>query len=52
VFRTTEAGALYAITVFSIGFIFGTIRVFLLVPRLGETTALIVEAVGRIASVT
>jgi hypothetical protein len=26
------------------GFIFGTIRVLLLVPRLGETTAVIVEA--------
>jgi hypothetical protein len=44
VFSTTEAGALYAIIVFLIGFIFGTIRVLLLVPRLGETTAVIVEA--------
>jgi hypothetical protein len=43
-FRTTEAGALYAIIVFLMGFIFGTIRVLLLVPRLGETTAVIVEA--------
>ena len=43
-FRTTETGALYAIIVFLIGFIFGTIRVLLLVPRLGETTAVIVEA--------
>jgi uncharacterized membrane protein len=39
VFRTTEAGALYAIIVFLIGFILGTIRVLLLLPRLGETTA-------------
>jgi len=30
--------------VFLIGFILGTIRVLLLVPRLGETTAVIVEA--------
>ena len=43
-FRATEAGALYAIIVFLIGFIFGTIRILLLVPRLGETTAVIVEA--------
>jgi hypothetical protein len=43
VFRTTKAGALYAIIVFLIGFILGTIRVLLLAPRLGETTAVIVE---------
>ena len=43
-FRATEAGALYAIIVFLIGFILGTIRVLLLVPRLGETIAVIVEA--------
>jgi hypothetical protein len=42
VFRTTEAGALYAIIVFLIGFVCGTIRVLL--PRLGETTAVTVEA--------
>jgi hypothetical protein len=44
VFRATKAGALYAIIVFLIGFILGTIRVLLLVPRLGKTTAVIVEA--------
>ena len=44
VFRATKAGALYAIVVFSIGFILGTIRVLLLAPRLGETTAVIIEA--------
>jgi hypothetical protein len=44
VFRATTAGALYAIVVFSIGFILGTIRVLLLTPRLGETTAVIIEA--------
>ena len=43
-FRTTEGGALYAIIVFLIGFVCGTIRVLLLVPRLGETTAVTVEA--------
>jgi hypothetical protein len=43
VFGATEAGALYAIIVFLIGFILGTIRVLLVAPRLGETTAVIVE---------
>jgi hypothetical protein len=39
VFRATRAGALYAIIVFLIGSILGTIRVLLLAPRLGETIA-------------
>jgi hypothetical protein len=43
-FRATEAGALYAIIVFLIGFILGTIRILLLAPRLGETIAVMVEA--------
>lgn len=43
-FRAITAGALYAIIVFVIGFIFGTIRLLLVAPRLGETTAVIVEA--------
>jgi hypothetical protein len=43
-FRAAKAGALYPIIVFLIGFIFGTIRLLLLVPRLGGTTAVIVEA--------
>ena len=43
VFRATKAGALYAIIVFLIGFILGTIHVLLLAPHLGETTASIVE---------
>ena len=42
--RATEAGALYAIIVFVIGFNLGTMRLLLLVPRLGETTAVIFEA--------
>jgi hypothetical protein len=41
--RATEAGALYAITVFVIGFILGTTRVLLLTPRLGETMAVTLE---------
>ena len=41
VFRATKAGALYAVIVFLVGFILGTIRVLLLAPRLGETTAVI-----------
>jgi hypothetical protein len=44
VLQATKAGALYAIVVFSIGFILGTIRVLLVAPRLGETTAVIIEA--------
>jgi hypothetical protein len=44
IFRAIEAGALYAITVFLIGFILGTIRVLLLAPHLGETIAVILEA--------
>ncbi len=37
------AGALYALIVFLIGFILGTIRVLLIAPRLGETVAVILE---------
>jgi hypothetical protein len=44
VFQATKAGTLYAIVVFLIGFFFVTIRVLLVVPRLGETTAVIIEA--------
>jgi hypothetical protein len=43
-FGAAKAGALYAIIVFLIGFLLGTIRVLLLAPHLGETTAVIVEA--------
>ena len=49
-FRAVKAGALYAIIVFLIGFIFGTIRVLLLIPRLGETTAVILEAPVMLAA--
>jgi hypothetical protein len=44
VFRATKAGALYAILVFLFGLIFGTIRVLMVAPHLGETTAVILEA--------
>jgi len=39
----TAAGALYALVVFLIGFIFGTVRVLLLAPRLGEIPAVVLE---------
>ena len=50
VFRATKAGALYANIVFPIGFILGTIRVLLLAPRLGETTAVIAEVPMMLAA--
>jgi hypothetical protein len=50
VFGATEAGALYAIIVFLIGSILGTIRVLLVAPRLGETTAVIVEVPMMLAA--
>jgi hypothetical protein len=37
------AGALYAAVVFLIGFIFGSLRVMLLVPALSDTTAVLLE---------
>ena len=43
-FRATKAGGLYAIIVFAIGFILGTIRVLLVAPRLGKTAAVVAEA--------
>ena len=50
VFRATKAGALYAVIVLLVGFILGTIRVLLLAPRLGETTAVILEAPMMLAA--
>ena len=50
VFRATKAGGLYAIIVFLIGFILGAIRVLLVAPRLGETTAVIIEAPMMLAA--
>jgi hypothetical protein len=40
----TKAGAFYALIVFLIGFMLGTIRVLLIVPYLGETAAVSLEA--------
>jgi hypothetical protein len=39
----TAAGAFYAFMVFLIGFVFGTIRILVLAPRLGETAAIVLE---------
>jgi hypothetical protein len=50
VFRATKAGGLYAIIVFLIGFILGAIRVLLVAPRLGETTAVIGEVPMMLAA--
>jgi hypothetical protein len=41
---TLKAGAIYAFAVFLIGFVIGAIRVLLIVPRLGETVAVCLEA--------
>jgi hypothetical protein len=49
-FRATKAGALYAIIVFLIGFMLGTIRVLLVAARLGETTAVSIEAPTMLAA--
>jgi hypothetical protein len=35
---------IYALIVFLIGFIFGTVRVLLLIPQVGETVAVSLEA--------
>lgn len=40
----TKAGSLYALGVFTVGFALGAIRVLYLVPRLGETVAVLLEA--------
>jgi hypothetical protein len=50
-FQATKGGALYAIIVFVIGFILGTIRVSLVVPRLGKTIAVIMEAPIMLAAI-
>lgn len=40
---SAKAGIAYAITVFAIGFLLGTVRVLLLAPRVGATIAVSVE---------
>jgi hypothetical protein len=42
--RTLKAGLLYFVIVFGAGFILGPMRILLLVPRLGERTAELIEA--------
>lgn len=41
--RAVTAGLLYFAAVFALGFLLGVIRVTLLVPRLGEATAVSIE---------
>jgi hypothetical protein len=48
--NASKAGALYALIVFLIGFILGTIRVLLIVPRLGETAAVMLETPVMLAA--
>ncbi|HEY4580868.1 MAG TPA: hypothetical protein VIG89_07505, partial [Candidatus Acidoferrales bacterium] len=48
--RRLKAGALYFATVFGAGFAFGTVRVLLVAPRVGERTAELVEAPLMVAA--
>jgi hypothetical protein len=41
--RVLWAGSLYFAAVFSLGFVFGVIRILLLVPRLGEVWSVLIE---------
>jgi hypothetical protein len=41
---SVRAGVIYAVTVFAIGFLLGAVRVLLLVPRVGPSIAVSVEA--------
>jgi hypothetical protein len=41
--RPAAAGAVYAISVFSVGFVLGTVRVLILLPRIGPTLAVLAE---------
>jgi hypothetical protein len=41
--RAIIAGTLYCAVIFALGFVLGTIRVLLIVPRLGEVGAVLIE---------
>lgn len=41
---SAKAGVVYAVTVFAIGFVLGTVRVLVLAPRVGSTIAVLIEA--------
>lgn len=41
--RALQAGILYFLTVFAIGFILGTLRVLVVIPRIGEVAAVLLE---------
>jgi hypothetical protein len=41
--RAIVAGLLYFLAVFAIGFVFGTLRVLVIIPRIGELAAVLVE---------
>lgn len=41
--NAAKAGLAYALAVFAVGFLFGTLRVFLVEPALGAATAVAVE---------
>lgn len=44
-----RAGIFYFVIVFTVGFVLGTVRVFLIVPRFGETNAVLLELPAIIA---
>jgi hypothetical protein len=43
VWSVLKAGAVYFTIVFAVGFLLGTVRVLVLVPRVGETAAVMIE---------
>ena len=42
--RPVTAGSVYALIVFGVGFVLGTIRVLIVAPKIGEATAVSFEA--------